>query len=133
MDFKEIEIFDGKTLSELFQEIHSNSEEKKNKIVTLIEDIRPMIKNVNDAMVLVPIVKEYMDVSVKNDENLIKLAMVIQRIISKQSELNSSNEYGISEEEKRKLISEAETFYDNIMKSSTPTIVVSQSQSKVTP
>ena len=133
MDFKEIEIFDGKTLSELFQEIHSNSVEKKNKIVTLIEDIRPMIKNVNDAMVLVPIVKEYMDVSVKNDENLIKLAMVIQRIISKQSELNSSNEYSLSEDEKRKLISQAETFYDNVMKDTIPTVIVSQSQSKVAP
>lgn len=131
MDMKEIEIFDGKTLADLFQEIHSNSVEKRNKMVSLIEDIRPLIKNTNDAMLLVPIIKEYMDVSVRNDENLIKLAMVIQRIIVKQTEIGASNEFGLSEDEKNKLINQAEEFYNNIMKESDLNKNISVSGSKV--
>ena len=126
MDMKEIEIFNGKTLSDLFQEIHSNSVEKRNKIVSLIEDIRPLIKNTADALALVPIIKEYMDVSVKNDENLIKLAMVIQRIIAKQNDMNSANEFGLTEEEKAKLIGEAEQFYNNVMNQPDATKTVSK-------
>ena len=41
-----------------------------------------MIKTVNDAVTIVPLLKEYFDVSVRNDEQLIKLAAIIQRLMS---------------------------------------------------
>jgi hypothetical protein len=78
----DIEIFKGKNFSDLCKDIVKNSEEKKNQIDILITDLRDMIKTVNDATMIVPLLKEYFDVGVRNDEQLIKLAAIIQRLMS---------------------------------------------------
>ena len=74
------EIFKGKTLSDLFAEIHDNSTETRGQVRALIGELKPLIENIGDATLIVPMIKEYMEIGVKNDEHLIKLATVIQRI-----------------------------------------------------
>lgn len=74
------EIFNGKTLSDLFGEIHDNSTQTRAQIKGLIGELKPLIENIGDATLIVPMIKEYMEIGVKNDEHLIKLATVIQRI-----------------------------------------------------
>ena len=74
------EIFKGKTLSDLFGEIYDNSKETKAQVKVLIVELKPLIENICDATLLVPMIKEYMEIGVKNDEHLIKLAQVIQRL-----------------------------------------------------
>ena len=75
-------IFKGKTLSNLFEEIYSNSVNTKSQVKALIADLKPLIENIGDATLVVPLIKEYMEIGVKNDEHLIKLATVIQRLES---------------------------------------------------
>ncbi len=79
------EIFSGKTLSDLFGEIYDNSKETKVQVKSLIGELKPLIENIGDATLIVPMIKEYMEIGVKNDEHLIKLATVIQRIESAQA------------------------------------------------
>lgn len=74
------EIFKGKTLSDLFGEIYDNSKETKGQVKGLIGELKPLIENIGDATLIVPMIKEYMEIGVKNDEHLIKLATVVQRI-----------------------------------------------------
>lgn len=74
------EIFKGKTLSDLFEEIYNNSKETKSQVKGLVGELKPLIENIGDATIIVPMIKEYMEIGVKNDEHLIKLATVIQRI-----------------------------------------------------
>ena len=74
------EIFKGKSLSDLFGEIYDNSKETKSQVKALIGELKPLIENIGDATLIVPMIKEYMEVGVKNDEHLIKLAQVIQRL-----------------------------------------------------
>ena len=74
------EIFKGKTLSDLFGEIYDNSKETKGQVKALIGELKPLIENIGDATLIVPMIKEYMEIGVKNDEHLIKLATVIQRL-----------------------------------------------------
>lgn len=74
------EVFNGKTLSDLFGEIHDNSTQTRAQIKGLIGELKPLIENIGDATLIVPMIKEYMEIGVKNDEHLIKLATVIQRI-----------------------------------------------------
>ena len=90
------EIFKGKTLSDLFGEIYDNSKETKSQVKGLIGELKPLIENIGDATLLVPMIKEYMEIGVKNDEHLIKLATVIQRIETAQSK-GESSEFDISE------------------------------------
>ncbi len=76
----EKEIFNGKKLSDLFEEIYDNSKETKSQVKGLIGELKPLIENIGDATLLVPMIKEYMDIGVRNDEQLIKLATIIQRL-----------------------------------------------------
>ena len=73
-------IFDDKSFSDLLKEIHKNQSKKSKQLASLIAELRPLITNLGDATVVVPLIKEYMDISVKNDEQLIKMAAIVQRL-----------------------------------------------------
>lgn len=73
-------IFGDKTLSDLFGEIHDNSTQTRSQVRALINELKPLIENIGDATLIVPMIKEYMEIGVKNDEHLIKMAAIIQRI-----------------------------------------------------
>jgi len=91
------EIFSGKTLSDLFGEIYDNSKETKGQVKALIGELKPLIENIGDATLIVPMIKEYMEIGVKNDEHLIKLATVIQRIETAQAKGDSNGEFDFSD------------------------------------
>ena len=91
------EIFKGKTLSDLFGEIYENSKETKGQVKSLIQELKPLIENIGDATLIVPMIKEYMEIGVKNDEHLIKLATVIQRIETAQAKGDGSGEFDFSD------------------------------------
>lgn len=76
----ETEIFKGKTLSDLFSEIYDNSRKKDKQISTLISELKPLIEDVGDATLVVPMIKEYLEIGVKNDEQLVKIATIVQRL-----------------------------------------------------
>lgn len=107
MDF-DIEIFKGKKFSDLMKDIYSNSSKKDRQINMLIGELRPLIKNIGDATVIVPLIKEYIEVGVKNDEHLVKLAAVVQRLVSTNNRVQSDtgNSWILSEEEKKQLLGE---------------------------
>ena len=91
------EIFKGKTLSDLFGEIYDNSSETKLQVRALINELKPLIENIGDATLIVPMIKEYMEIGVKNDEHLIKLATVIQRIETAQAKGEGAGEFDFSD------------------------------------
>ena len=107
MDF-DIEIFKWKKFSDLMKDIYSNSSKKDRQINMLIGELRPLIKNIGDATVIVPLIKEYIEVGVKNDEHLVKLAAVVQRLVSTNNRVqtDTGNSWILSEEEKKQLLGE---------------------------
>ena len=91
------------------KDIIINSEQKKDQLDILITDLKDMIKTVNDAVTIVPLLKEYFDVSVRNDEQLIKLAAIVQRLMS--GKVGPDGEGGgtmLTDEEKKQLMSAIE-------------------------
>jgi hypothetical protein len=113
MDF-DIEIFKGKKFSDLMKDIYANSSKKDRQINMLIAELRPLIKNVGDATVIVPLIKEYLEVGVKNDEHLVKLAAVVQRLVSTNNRVQAEtgNSWMLSEEEKKQLMNELDSLTD---------------------
>jgi hypothetical protein len=97
------EIFGNKKFSDLLKDIYENQKKKDRQINLLIADLKPLITNIGDAALLVPVIKDYMEVSVKNDEHLVKLAAVIQRMVSNKTEEGSSF---LTDEEKDALLKE---------------------------
>jgi predicted RecB family endonuclease len=79
------EIFKGKSVEDLYKEIYSNSKSTKSKVNDLIKVMTDKVENTADAIRIMPLIKDYLDVGVKNDEHLIKLAQIIQRSESKNS------------------------------------------------
>jgi len=106
------EIFSGKTLSDLFGEIYDNSKETKGQVKALIGELKPLIENIGDATLIVPMIKEYMEIGVKNDEHLIKLATVIQRIETAQAKGEGGDMFDFSE--LQELLEEQEEVQDQI-------------------
>ncbi len=111
----EFELFKGTTFSDLMKDIYHNSKKKDRQINTLIQELQPLIKNIGDATVIVPLIKEYLDVSVKNDEHLVKLAAVVQRLVGSATK-DGGDEFGMSEEEKQRLLQTAQEELDAIHK-----------------
>ena len=73
-------IFDDKSFSDLLKEIHKNQSKKSKQLASLIAELRPLVTSLGDATVVVPLIKEYMEISVKNDDQLIKMAAIVQRL-----------------------------------------------------
>ena len=109
----DIEIFDGKTFQDLTKDIYENAKNKKLQIDLLVQEVHGMITTIDDAVMVAPIIKEYMDVSVKNDEHLVKLAGVLQRIISK-SQGESDESSLLSDAEKEDLMSTLQETVDSL-------------------
>jgi hypothetical protein len=104
----EYELFKGTNFSDLMRDIYHNSKKKGRQIDGLIKELQPLIKNTGDATVIVPMIKDYLEVSVKNDDALVKLAAVVQRLVTASSKDDDGNEFGLTEEERSRLIEEAE-------------------------
>lgn len=87
MDFNSVTLFGKKTFADLLKEIHTNSSNKEKEIRLLIDNLKPLISSASDAVIIVPLIKDYLDISVKNDDILIKMAGIVQRALN-----NSKNE-----------------------------------------
>ena len=73
-------LFDDKSFGDLLKEIHGNQKKKAKQLASLIAELRPLVQSLGDATVIVPLIKEYMEISVKNDDQLIKMAAIVQRL-----------------------------------------------------
>jgi hypothetical protein len=111
----EFQLFDGKNLSSLFKDIYDNQQTKKKNISEMIESLRKLIKNVGEATVLAPIIRDLIDSSIKNDDHLIKLATIAQRLA--QAEAKGIGEDGwLSETEKAQLLQDMEETINEVEK-----------------
>ena len=86
------EIFEGKSLSSLFKDIYSNSKRNKTQLEILVKEVSGFIKDGDMAVQLIPMIKEYLDINVKNDELLVKLASIVQRLIQAENKSTSSDD-----------------------------------------
>jgi|TARA_R100000388_G_scaffold25645_1_gene19948 hypothetical protein len=98
------EIFKGKSLSSLFQDIYENQNYNRKQLDVLTRNITSMIKDGDTAVQIVPMIKEYLEINVRNDELLVKLASIVQKIISTENKGESESEFGLSEIEKQEIM-----------------------------
>ena len=114
---KDKEIFEGKTFQDLTKDIYENSQKKKLQIDLLIQEIHGFITTIDDVVMVAPIIKEYMDASIKNDEHLVKLAGVLQIIISKSSGADDESML-LSDAEKEELMGTLQDTVTDLQKES---------------
>ena len=98
------EIFEGKSLSSLFKDIYKNTEYNRKQLDVLTKELVQFIKDGDTAVQIVPMIKEYLEINVKNDDQLVKMAGIVQRLISAEGKGGSDDEFGLSDKEKEQLI-----------------------------
>ena len=112
---KDFKIFGDKNFSDLSEEIYENNKLKKTQIDLLIQEVHGYIQGIEDIAIVGPIIKELMDVGIKNDDNLVKLATLYQRIMSKQT-IDESGVSLLSDEEKEQLMASLEDVAEDLQK-----------------
>jgi len=98
------EIFEGKSLSSLFKDIYENTEFNRKQLDVLTKELVQFIKDGDTAVQIVPMIKEYLEINVKNDDQLVKMAGIVQRLISAESKGGSDDEFGLTDKEKEQLL-----------------------------
>ena len=98
------EIFEGKSLSGLFKDIYENTKTNKTQLEVLMKEVVGFIKDGDTAVQIIPMLKEYLEINVKNDDQLVKVAAIVQRIIAAENKGGSEEEFGLSEAEKEQLM-----------------------------
>jgi hypothetical protein len=101
-------IFGKKKFSDLLKEIYDNQKKKEAQITALIGELKPLINDIGDATLIVPLIKEYMELGIKNDEQLVKMATIVQRALA--SNKSEEEGFGMTEEEKQQLLNEVQKF-----------------------
>tara|TARA_S200002703_G_scaffold24888_2_gene21576 strand:- start:520 stop:861 length:342 start_codon:yes stop_codon:yes gene_type:complete len=109
---KDTPLFDDKKFSDLMKDIYDNTKKKEEQITGLINQLKPMIRNMTDASMMVPLIKEYLEVSVKNDDNLVKLTAIVQRLLVSSAKTNTGGDDVLSEAEKQQLMEAAQDLLD---------------------
>ena len=97
----EKKIFKGKKYSDILEEIYNNQKKKEAQISALIAELKPLIEDIGDATLVVPLIKEYMELGVKNDDILVKMVALVQRSLATPT---TEDSLGISDEEKQQLL-----------------------------
>jgi|TARA_B100001758_G_scaffold124961_1_gene107558 hypothetical protein len=115
---QDYELFEGKSLSSLFEDIYNNSKHNKHQLEVLVKEVTSFIKDGDMAIQLIPMIKEYLEINVKNDEQLVKLATVVQRLIAAESKGGSESEFGLSEKEKTQLLTSIDDVVVDLQKKS---------------
>ena len=105
---KNPEVFEGKTLQDILAEIYEHASEKRKTIETLTETLTKLIKKSSDAAIIVPVVQDLLEVGIKNDEHLVKIATIAQRIMTAgESTTGASSEFSLSQKDRDELLEAA--------------------------
>lgn len=103
-------VFGKKKFSDILNEIYDNQKKKEKQISGLIAELKPLMQDIGDATLIVPLIKEYMEIGVRNDEQLIKMATIIQRTLNSSA---SEDSVSITDEEKQQLMEELDKLNSN--------------------
>jgi len=105
--FNDINVFKGKTIADILKEAYDKSNSKDSKISSLITQITSYISDANTAALLIPLLSNYFDVGVKNDDALLKIANVVQRFTKETGKTANEPVSLLSDEEKNELLANA--------------------------
>lgn len=119
------ELYKGKSFSSVCKDIVINQNSKKDQLDVLISDLRNLVKSTNDAVIIIPLIRDFLDIGVKNDEQLVKLINVVQKIVTHSEDGDSGTSVSLTEEERAQLLKEV----DEISKQTNTTIEEEQVKS----
>ena len=110
----DFEIFEGKTLSDVFKDIYDNSKRNKEQLEVLMKEVVQFIKDGDTAVQIIPMLKEYLEINVKNDEQLVKLATIVQRMATAGNKGDDDDNFMLSDREKEQLMNNIQSTVEEL-------------------
>jgi len=110
------EVFEGKSLSDVFKDIYDNTDKNRKQLDVLTRELVSFIKDGDSAIQIVPMLKEYLEINVKNDDQLVKIAAIVQRLVAAEAKGGSEEAFGLSENEKEQLMKAVEDTAQDVQK-----------------
>lgn len=111
---KDTVLFDQTSFSDLLRDVYNNSKKKELQIKELIKQLSELINNLRDASMIVPLIKEYLEISVKNDDNLVRLTGIVQRLLV-ATDKGSAEDLGLSDAERKQLLLDSQKEIPNLL------------------
>lgn len=112
MGFDQV-IFDGKTLSDMFADVYKNTNTKREQINQFVANMVKLIRTPEDAAVLGPVIQSFLEVNVKNDEHIVRLVQIAQRLVAMSTK---SDDVGLlSEAEKEQLLKNVKLDFESVL------------------
>jgi hypothetical protein len=112
MAFDEV-IFEGKTLSDMFSDVYKNTNTKREQINSFVASFVKMIRTPEDAAVMGPVIKDFLEVNVRNDEHIVRLVQIAQRLVGVSSK-NADTDI-LTEEEKSQLLKNIKSDFESVL------------------
>lgn len=106
-------VFEGKTLADMFSDVYKNTNSKREQINQFVSSMVKLIRTPEDATVIGPIIKDFLEVNVKNDEHIVRLVQIAQRIVSVGTK--DSSDSMLSDFEKEQLLKNIKTEFETVM------------------
>lgn len=97
-------VFGNKKLSDMFADVYSNTDSKRSQINAIIENLIKLVRTPDDAVIITPLIKDFLDVNVKNDEHIVRLVQIAQRLVALEAKTSSGGNDILTDEEKQQLI-----------------------------
>ncbi len=94
-------VFGKKKFSDLLQEIYNRSVTKEKQITELIGQLKELIQNTGDAVMMVPLIASYMKLNLDNDDSLIKMSAIVQKAMVRGKE---TGDFILPDNEKEELL-----------------------------
>ncbi len=113
---KDYELFEGKSLSDVSKDIYDNTEKNRQQLDVLTRELVQYIKDGDTAVQIVPMLKEYLEINVKNDDQLVKIAAIVQRLLSAEAKGGSEESFALSDTEKEQLMKAVEDTAEDVQK-----------------
>tara|TARA_B100001248_G_C27173223_1_gene358902 strand:- start:81 stop:515 length:435 start_codon:yes stop_codon:yes gene_type:complete len=88
---KDIELFEGKTLDEIFQVIYDMSIEQQKEAMSAFKKLNEFVQDTEDAFMLGDKGAPYLDDAHKATDNLIKMVTASHKLINKEEEAENQN------------------------------------------
>ena len=79
----EFEVYKGKKFSSVCRDIVSNTERRRVFIEEQLKRLTPMITTLGEAMAVYPLMTDLINASTKNDEQLVKFAAIIEKVVNR--------------------------------------------------
>lgn len=97
-----ITLFEGYSMEDLYKQVVSNTRQNRNSLKATIDKLAQYIKNILDVQMISPQISSYMNILVKNDQMLVKLATVAAKLNAISTKYyRNQDDNDLTEEDKR--------------------------------